>query len=219
MKEAIIFDFDGTLADTLPLVFVCFRTVFEKYAGKSVTDDDVLGLFGPTEFEILRNEVGQETYTQAMDEFLHLYSTLHSQYVRHYPEIEAMLNQFHASDLKIGLFTGKGRATFDISADKLNMKKFFEVTITGDDVDKQKPNPEGLLKVLAGLGVSADKAVMVGDSDDDLSAARAAGVDAVSVNWLSTSQTKKFKNNPRFIARSVEEFLDWMESEHRIVLT
>ncbi|MFD0695422.1 HAD family hydrolase [Paenibacillus sp. GCM10027628] len=49
----ILFDFDGTLADTLPSSFAAFRTVFKKYDRQDVTNDMLVSMFGPTEDEII----------------------------------------------------------------------------------------------------------------------------------------------------------------------
>lgn len=54
--RTLLFDFDGTVADTLPLIFTAFRSTFERFLQKHYTDDQIIALFGPTETGIVKNE-------------------------------------------------------------------------------------------------------------------------------------------------------------------
>ncbi|MDI6707465.1 MAG: HAD hydrolase-like protein, partial [Bacillota bacterium] len=52
--NTVLFDFDGTLADTFPIIIYSFRRVFSEYEGKDFTADEIIGMFGPGENEIFR---------------------------------------------------------------------------------------------------------------------------------------------------------------------
>jgi len=214
LKRAIIFDFDGTLADTLPLEFHCFRQIFGKYVSEHqyhLTDGQIVAMFGPTEVEMLQQHVPAEHVSDAIEEFLALYDQLHTTYVKPYPEIDEMLRQLHSRGVKMGVFTGKGRLTYNISVHKLGFAELLPVSITGDEVTQRKPHPEGIWSALKALNVPAADAVMVGDSNGDLIAARDAGIPCVAVQWLGTPQTKHFNIQPDFQTQSVHDFLQWLE--------
>ncbi|MCP2821256.1 HAD family hydrolase, partial [Salmonella enterica subsp. enterica serovar Typhimurium] len=75
----------------------------------------------------------------------------------------AMLQSFHKAGLKLGIVTGKGRHSADISFDQLQLTTFFPVVITGDDVEQPKPHPEGILLAMKLLGAEPETTLYVGD--------------------------------------------------------
>lgn len=69
MIKVVIFDFDGTVADTLPLCIEAFRRSIEPLAGKALSDQDIVSTFGPTEDGTIRALV-PEHYEQALQDYL-----------------------------------------------------------------------------------------------------------------------------------------------------
>ncbi|OAB39253.1 hypothetical protein PMSD_04815 [Paenibacillus macquariensis subsp. defensor] len=66
--KSVLFDFDGTLADTLPLSFKAFRSVFLKYENKLLTDKEIIDTFGPTEEEIIgKNIFNKDLVNEAIE--------------------------------------------------------------------------------------------------------------------------------------------------------
>ena len=86
------------------------------------------------------------------------------------------------------------------------MEGMFDVIITGDDVIKPKPDPEGLLKALSILEVKNSEAIYIGDSDADVVAGVQANVFTIGVQWLPEYQTSAFSEQPNLILKSVKEF-------------
>jgi phosphoglycolate phosphatase-like HAD superfamily hydrolase len=80
----------------------------------------------------------------------------------------------------LGIVTGSQGGSFQPLRDA-GLLDFFEVILTGADVARSKPDPEGLLKCAAGLGVKPDQAVYTGDTPLDIQASRAAGMGSVAV--------------------------------------
>ncbi len=121
-------------------------------------------------------------------------------------EIRGLLTSLREENIKIGIFTGKAKRSLDISLKALDMEGLFDVMITGDDVLKPKPDPEGLLKALSLLAVENFEAIYIGDSDADIVAGLQANVYTIGVQWLSDYQTEEFKEQPNSIIKSVIEF-------------
>ncbi|WP_251081456.1 HAD family hydrolase, partial [Frankia sp. Mgl5] len=84
--------------------------------------------------------------------------------------------------MKLGIVTGKGSNSAEISIAQLQLAPFFPVVITGDDVAEPKPHPEGILLAMKLLQAEPQTTLYVGDSDSDIKAAKAAGVTSVGVN-------------------------------------
>lgn len=70
MMRTILFDFDGTVADTLPLIFTAFRSTFQRFLQEHYTDEQIVALFGPTETGILQNRLPAHEHAAALDHFL-----------------------------------------------------------------------------------------------------------------------------------------------------
>lgn len=212
--KAVLFDFDGTLADTLPLSFFAFKFIFKKYDNREVTTEELISMFGPTEDDIISiNLLNKEYVAEAISEYYQIYKKDHASQVHMTDEMQKLLMYIRSNNIKMGVITGKSRAAFQISSDSLNLSHFFDIVITGDDVQKPKPNPEGIFTVLEFLGVSKDEAVFIGDSNADIKAGKAAGLRTFGVQWLSTYQSTHFEIEPDFVFTKIDQFLKILESE------
>jgi len=211
--KTVLFDFDGTIADTLPLCFHSFRRLFRHYDGRHVTDEDVVSMFGPSEAGIIRiNLAKRDGVEQAIEDFYAYYEEHHTEMVKPNREIADLLEQLKASGMKLGIVTGKARRSLDISLKHLQLEGLFDVTVTGDDVEEPKPAPEGVLKALSALGADKGEALFVGDSDADIAAGRSAGVTVIGVRWLDVVQSPVFAVEPDATVASADEFQRYMET-------
>ncbi len=204
--KAIVFDFDGTLANTLPICYYAFQKVFNKYDNKNLTTNEIKEMFGPSETGIIRKNLSNPNKEEAIEYYYAQYSKLHNSLLEVNSEIRGLLTSLREENIKIGIFTGKAKRSLDISLKALDMEGLFDVMITGDDVLKPKPDPEGLLKALSLLAVENFEAIYIGDSDADIVAGLQANVYTIGVQWLSDYQTEEFKEQPNSIIKSVIEF-------------
>ncbi|MFF0829350.1 HAD family hydrolase [Brevibacillus sp. NPDC003359] len=76
--RTILFDFDGTVADTLPLIFTAFRSTFQQFLQEHYTDEQIVALFGPTETGILQNKLPTHAHDNALAHFYRVYTDEHS---------------------------------------------------------------------------------------------------------------------------------------------
>ncbi|MET0960411.1 MAG: HAD family hydrolase [Psychrobacillus psychrotolerans] len=206
MMRAVIFDFDGTLANTLPICFYAFQSVFKKFDNKDLSSDGIKDMFGPSETGIIRNNLSNANKEEAIEYYYETYSEHHNRLVETNLEILELLNYLKKLDIKIGIFTGKAKRSLDVSLKELNMDELFDVIITGDDVINPKPDSEGLIKALSILGVNNADTIYIGDSDADIVSGVQANVYTIGVQWLSEYQTTTFSEQPNLIIKSIKEF-------------
>ncbi|WP_404457254.1 HAD family hydrolase [Oceanobacillus kapialis] len=207
--KAFLFDFDGTLANTLPVAYYAFQQVFDMYDGKELTNEDVRNMFGPPEPEIIRENLQHQDKEEAIERFLHIYEQNHEELVKQNQDITDMLNMLQERKYKLAIITGKSRATLDISLKKLHMDEAcFDSIITGDDVEEAKPHPEGILKTLRDLKVEKSEAMFIGDSNADMEAGKRAGLFTAGVQWLPEFQSSKFSVEPDQMYQKVSEFVE-----------
>ena len=171
--KAVLFDFDGTIADTLPLIFHAFRKVFSKYTGRTYSDREILQMFGPPEKEIIERHIPPKQRKQAFRDFLQLYDDKHREMVEHNPDIEKVVRLIKKKGYHLASSRGRDGTVRTFRFDILGLARFFDVTITGDDVVRPKPDPEGLLMAIIRLDVRPADAMYVGDSNGDILAGEA----------------------------------------------
>lgn len=204
MLKTIIFDFDGTLADTLPIVYKSFQHIFDKYMQLDKSPEDIKAMFGPAENDIIRTHFPEKHIEAAIAQYHDYYWTNHDQWVERSQEIEDLLAWIRKKGLKLAIMTGKGRKSLDLSLKALEMTDWFDMTVTGDEVEKPKPDPEGIHKILKELNTLPEKAIFIGDSNSDIIAGKRAGIETIGVQWLSTFQSPKFDTEPDHVFTNVE---------------
>ncbi|WP_078579947.1 HAD family hydrolase [Salipaludibacillus agaradhaerens] len=204
--KAIIFDFDGTLADTLPICFDAFQNVFKKFDDKDLSSKEIKAMFGPSETGIIKENLSNSNKDQAIELYYEKYAEHHHALVEPNDEINELIKYLKGKGLKLGIVTGKAKRSLDISLQALQMENMFDVIITGDDIIKPKPDPEGVNKALSLLDVKNKEAMFIGDSDADIHAGVKANVLTIGVQWLPNYQTSAFSIEPHLSFKSVSEF-------------
>ena len=204
--DTAFFDLDGTLADTLPLIYEAFDQAFMPVLGHRFTDTEIRAMFGPPDLQIIRDHVPVEHADAAIERYNAHYSLRHDDLVAAFAGIAALLERLQATGYWLGVITGKSRSTAIVSLDKTGLHRFFRVIYAGDDVAKQKPDPEAVIKLLNDAGVPAsDRAVIIGDSAADVLAGRAAGIKTIGVTWGSPDHHELDASVPDFRVSTVEE--------------
>lgn len=157
--DTFIFDFDGTIADTLSLCFDSFRQVFLAFNKEEISDENIESWFGPSEIGIIENNLKNKEDTKK--------------------EINSLLSTLINSNKKVAIVTGKGRISYDIFIKELDLKKFIGYSIASEDVVNPKPSGEGIIKTINHYNTSLEKTIYFGDSNADILAANDAGIDSV----------------------------------------
>lgn len=185
----ILFDLDGTLADTHQLIFDSFNYVLRKYRSVEFTPEQILTYFGPTEEVCIENMLHPENFEAVWNDFLGYYSS-HLNESRIFKGIVGLLKELKSSGRLVGVLTAKGVRTADLTLEYHGVRDLFDIVVTGSSVRKHKPDPEGILIALRELNVSSSKTVVVGDSLSDYRASVAAGSTFIAVTYGSVSKNR-----------------------------
>ncbi len=210
--SCVVFDVDGTLTSTNALIFATFNDVAERHLGRAFTPAEIIGLFGPPEEGAVEKLFGLERVPTIMDEMCAYYREHHRALARLHDGMDEGLRLLHESGIKLAVFTGKGRRTASITLEILGIAGYFDMIVTGNDVMRHKPDPDGLVQVLAGLGVPPGETVMVGDSMADVRASRGAGVTMAAVLWDAYDRQRVVEAGADLVFDTVPEFLAWCRS-------
>ncbi len=147
-----------------------------------MSPEEVVALFGPPETEIIAAKVGPMVYEKALAEYYALYGDKTAA-LGAYPGIKELLRDLAAAGCRLGVVTGKGRPTTDQTLRRTGTADFFQVVVSGHDVARPKPDPEGIRRALTLLGAGAEETVYVGDMGSDALAAKGAGVAFAGAAW------------------------------------
>lgn len=208
----VVFDFDGTVADTLPICYYAFQQVFQTYDQTERTISEIQQMFGPSEAGIIQQNVkNQMDINAAVSAFYRHYEERHQDYVRPFAPIHALLADMRDKGLQIAIFTGKGRKSLDISLKELNLSGLFDIMVTGDDVIHPKPHPEGLHHIMTALGCRPNNTIMVGDSDADVEAAIRAEVTSIRADWMPRTSPENFHFEPDHVFTEVDQLRRFLE--------
>ena len=172
LPEAAVFDWDGTLVDTLPMIYRANVAALGMH-GITMSHDWFRDRYTP-DWQSSYRELGvpEELWTATSERWA---AEMRQMHPRAMPWARGALRRLRAHGVRIGLVTASTRSVVEPNLARLNLGAAFDTAWYADDVEHGKPHPEGLLRALGALGVAADSTVYVGDTTVDLEMARAAG--------------------------------------------
>ncbi|MDO6460598.1 phosphoglycolate phosphatase [Granulosicoccaceae sp. 1_MG-2023] len=189
--QAILFDLDGTLVDSLPdLAFALDSTLLElglpaagldkvsNWVGNGIERLVKRGLTGD-----MQAEPDAALLAAALAHFRRIYAQQNGRRSVLFDGAREGLQDLHKRGIALGIVTNKATQFTGPLLAAMDIDRFFSVVVCGDTLDKCKPEPEPLWHALSCLDVPAAQSWMVGDSRHDMAAARAAGMTAVAVPY------------------------------------
>lgn len=201
-----VFDLDGTIADTLPLIYEAFDAALRPALGRGFSEAEIRALFGPPDNYILRAMLPPDEAEAAFQRFVAVYEREHERLVTAFHGIDAVMQAAAAAGMRLGIVTGKSRRTALFTLQAVQLLPYFGAVYAGDDVERQKPDPEAVIKILADLGHdTGTPGVFIGDSAMDVIAGRAAGLTTIGVLWGSPDHSELFAAKPDLISSTTAE--------------
>lgn len=177
-SRGLIFDFDGTLVDTMPIHYRAYRAAFAE-VGIELSPDDFFGSIGGKASETIPRFLRGRSCPRSVDELHVRKQELAIQLLRSedIPILAAaeLLAALHGA-LPIGLASSGSRSGIDVVLDRLGWRDRFDAIVTGHDVVRGKPAPDLFLLTAERLGVAPHGCVVFEDTDDGVAAGRAAGM-------------------------------------------
>lgn len=215
--KAVIFDLDGTIADTLPLCIAAFKKSIEPLAGKQFTDEEIVATFGPSEEGTIQQLI-PDHYSAGLQAYYENYASMHSMCLHPFEGIVDLLDDLDRYQIMVALVTGKGRQSADISLSKFDLANRFKVMETGSPHGPRKV--EGIKSVLESLAVKPEESIYIGDAPSDIVAARKAGVLAFGATWAEgTNAEQVAEMQPDQMFKSVSELRHFFSEKASTVLT
>ncbi len=211
MLQLVIFDWDGTIADTLPLCMAAFRASIQPYLTHTLTDREIIDTFGPAEGGTIQALI-PDHYEEGLAAYLTHYRALHGMCEKPFDGMDDVFSLLKEKGVHIALVTGKGKESADITLERFGLSALFEVVETGSPVRVQKM--EGMQSVLQKLDIPASDAVYVGDTVSDIREARRAGLTALAAAWAETADIPALEAaHPDALFRTVADFAAYLRTQ------
>jgi phosphoglycolate phosphatase len=215
--ELLVFDWDGTLMDSVASIVACTRAMMVELGLGETTEAAIRGTVGLGLRETL------DALVPGCDD--ELYGTILACYRRHwvetyrdqpvlFPGVRGMLDELARDGYLLAVATGKSRRGLEHALDATSLRGRFHATRTADEA-ASKPHPQMLLDILDELGVRPAAALMVGDSIYDLQMAANAGIHAVAVLSGAHGRDELAAEAPRTLLSRTADLPEWLASASR----
>lgn len=202
-KKALIFDFDGTIADSMKLEKTALVKTINKYGIFNVTIENIEDYFGPTELGILEKILVNEDKKEYWSYFLEEYKRMQPELLTTFNGIEPLINSLK-DKFSIFLVTGRSKETLDISLSYLNIASAFIKTYTGSDLGINKDI--NIKKLLDEYNYDISDVLYIGDSLADINTIHKINGDIISVGYryANKEDIKKLEErNPNNVVSTV----------------
>lgn len=217
MIRAIIFDLDGTLANTIPAIREGLNLTMKLYGYPEHTDAEVLTFINNGARELVRRAMpealrsDEKTVSRVLADYDMLYATTYHHTNRTYDGIPKVVSALHARGLGIAVLSNKQDVFVKRLCAQLLPAGACDVAQGVVEGKPTKPDPYLSRLVAERLGVDTSECVMVGDSDVDVKTARAAGMAHIGVSWGYRDRAFLRENGAEAIADTPTQLLDMIE--------
>ena len=205
-KKAVVFDFDGTLSNSFPLVAGKITEAIAMFRKEELTEEENNSIYGPTEEGIILKLIKDKGEAkECFLRYLDLYNEYHEELLPDFiPGIRELLEEFNKRNIPVFLLTGRSKESTMITLTKFNAFKYFKAIYTGGLYGEVK---EELLNELASIHhYNKEDLIYIGDSLHDVPQCRRANVDIISVSYANTDSYEKLDEiNKGNVAKTVEE--------------
>ncbi len=209
--DLIAFDWDGTLFDSTQIIVRCIQAAVKDVGGTVPTDKAAAYVIGLGLNQALAHaapDVPQAKYPLLGERYRHHYQ-LHADDLSLFEGVLPMLDALRTRGYLLAVATGKSRHGLDEVLQTVQLKGVFDASRTADKT-AGKPDPKMLHELMAELGTSPKRTLMVGDTTHDLQMALNAGCPSLGVSYGAHTPDAFAALKPLHIAHSVQDMHDWL---------
>ncbi len=187
--ESVTFDLDGTLLDTIADLAEACRRMLEEVGAPPRSQAEVHSFVGKGMAVLVERCLTHEhpptaeKLHEAIESFKRHYAAVNGQFTLIYPGVIEGLQAWKASGVKMGVVTNKPGMFTEALLERMGLADYFDVVVSGDTTANKKPHPEPILHACRLFDVPPDRNLHIGDSENDIRAAHAAGCLAYAVPY------------------------------------
>jgi len=193
----LLFDLDGTIGNTLPLCVAAFQNAIEPFLERHLKEEEIIAQFGPSEEGTIQ-ALAPNHYHKVLLRYLEWYEKLHARYPSPFGGMPELLQYAKNKGAYLGLITGKGARSTEITLVQYGLNRIFDSVKTG--------SPDGPVKdlrmreVLEETQFPTASFLYVGDAPSDIDACRKAGIRIAAAAWAETTDLQSLTaKNPDYL--------------------
>ncbi len=210
--EAVLFDFDGTLCNTIPLIVDSYQYMYKKFNKPFHTAEEIIAGIGLP----LETVIGEE-YPEEMPAMLQCYldynDSITATHFGIFLGIVPMLQAIQKLEIPMGIVTAKRYDNLTQALDIAELRSYFNCIVTKFDTEQHKPHPAPLIFGMEKLGFSdPTKILYVGDAIFDVKAAKNGGFQSAIVGWTQANIEELKATNPDFWIEKPNDLVELLKS-------
>ncbi|MGM9969740.1 MAG: prolipoprotein diacylglyceryl transferase [Anaeroplasma sp.] len=204
--DTILFDLDGTLLNTKPLIDRSFIHTFEHFRPDYIlTDEELDSFFGPTLYQTFSRYSNDEEEIQAMIQYYRDYNIPHhDEMVKPFPGAKDTLRLLHKKGYKLGVVSSKKTDLVRHGLEIFGLLEYMDIVVGADEVTNHKPAPDGIN--LAVEKLEGKNVAYVGDTLNDMQAAHAANVKAIGALYIKHPEIM-LDANPDYVINKLSDLI------------
>lgn len=197
MINTVLFDFDGTLVNTNDVIIASWQHTYMYYLGREESLEKITACFGEPLLLTMEREFPEVDPRESAEVYRNFQKENADELVKIFPGIKELLESLKTDGFRMGVVTSRTRESAQRYMDMFGIGDYFEEMVSCDDTEIHKPNPEPILLCLKKMGITAEEALMMGDSPFDIKCANNAGVKSVLVGWRITGDGQTLIDDAR----------------------
>jgi len=207
----ILFDMDGTIANSLELEILTLKKILKNYLNKDYSREELKGTMGIPTYKTIKmftNNNIEELAEKWMKEF-----ERNLKFVQPFPQARETIKNLYRWGYILGIVSSRNRVELNQMVEHLRIKGFFSALISADDTEQKKPHPEPILKALSVLNAPRERVCYIGDSVFDMESGKRAGVMTFGVTWGASTKEDLEKWKPIKVFNNYSEIQEFFGKE------
>lgn len=206
----IIFDFDGTLADTAPLIVATMQAAIRELGLPAKTDAECRGTIGLRLEEVAdalwpENQISGELYAAV---YRRIFDELKRPLaVKCFDGVSETLRQLHADGYGMAIASSRSHSSLDEYVSQYDFDDVFSAIVGGNDVEHGKPAPDAVLTICRRLGWKPAETLVIGDAVYDIEMGRNAGAQTCAVTYGNQSREQLVTSRPDILTDNITELM------------
>lgn len=210
--KLVIFDFDGTLADTKENIILTFQMTMKELGVEIKSRQECAATIGLTledAFKVLYPGMAAEKYILLRDTYRRIFKENRKILVPGlFPEVMETLDELRRRGYLMSIASSRQSPSLQSFLEDMKIAHLFEYAVGGDNVEHPKPAPDAVLQILRHYNLSAEEAFVVGDMPFDINMATNAGVKSCGVTWGNADAAQLKESGANYVIDKMSQLLE-----------
>ena len=213
--KLVIFDFDGTIADTRKAIVVAKQKTMERL-GLEVMDEQTcastIGLSAKRGFQATYPDLTDSELDRCVTVYREIFEQVKEEYPPVlFPELVETLEWMKERGIVTTIATSRNNASLKEFLTRLDLEKYFSYALGGQDTEQLKPHPQPVLKTLWDLGFKAEETLVIGDMWMDIEMGKGAGIYTCGVTYGNSDREELTKAGADYVIDRMSEIRNLFE--------